>query len=101
VVLAVSALAVALNSWASFGLKLTRQLKPLVFSNVVFAAVSIGLALVWAPRGLVWIGWAWGAGNLASGLAALIPLLARRRRRSAQAAKPPQQSRPQTLGTRT
>jgi O-antigen/teichoic acid export membrane protein len=75
VVLAVGALAVALNTWASFALKLVRKLKHLILSNVVYAGVTIGLAALWAHHGLVWLGAAWAAGNLASGLYALAALL--------------------------
>ncbi|WP_037601356.1 lipopolysaccharide biosynthesis protein [Streptacidiphilus rugosus] len=77
-VLACGALAVALNTWASFALKLTRQMKHLILSNVVYVVVTLGLAVYWAPRGLVMIGWAWGIGNLASGLYAAFALLGRR-----------------------
>ncbi|MEV6207551.1 lipopolysaccharide biosynthesis protein [Kitasatospora sp. NPDC051914] len=79
-VLAVCALAVALNTWASFGLKAARSMTHLILSNVLFAAVTIGLTALWAPRGLVWIGLAWGMGNLLSGIYATAALLARRRR---------------------
>ncbi|WP_280717605.1 oligosaccharide flippase family protein [Kitasatospora sp. MAP5-34] len=75
VVLAVGALAVALNTWASFALKLAGQMTHLILSNVLVAVVAIGLAAVWAPRGLVWVGWAWGVGNLVSGVYAAIALL--------------------------
>lgn len=79
-VFAAGALAVALSSWSNFALKLTRQMRQLVVNNLVFATVSISLAFLWAERGLVWIGWAWAAGNLASGLVALTALLGHRRR---------------------
>ncbi|GAA1156922.1 O-antigen/teichoic acid export membrane protein [Kitasatospora gansuensis] len=72
--LAVAAGAVALNTWATFALKLTGQLRALVVCNLIYATVSIGLALYWAPRGLVWFGWAWAGGNLAAGVAALAAL---------------------------
>lgn len=75
VAFAVSSLAVALSAWANFALKITRQLRQLIVNNAVFALVTVSLALLWAPRGLVWIGWAWGLGNLASGLVAMIALL--------------------------
>ncbi|WP_441245661.1 lipopolysaccharide biosynthesis protein [Kitasatospora sp. McL0602] len=75
VVLALGALAVALNTWASFALKLAGRMTHLILSNVLFAVVSVGLAAAWAPRGLVWVGWAWGVGNLASGLYAAVALL--------------------------
>ncbi|MFI7500458.1 lipopolysaccharide biosynthesis protein [Streptomyces sp. NPDC049687] len=75
---AIGSLAVALSAWANFALKITRQLRQLIVNNAVFAVVTISLALLWAHRGLVWIGWAWGLGNLASGLVALTALLRRR-----------------------
>lgn len=79
-VFALGALAVALSSWSNFALKLTRQMRQLVVNNLVYAAVSISLAAAWAHRGLVWIGFAWGLGNLASGLVALVALLGHRHR---------------------
>lgn len=78
-VFAIGALAVGLNTWASFLLKLTRQMTSLIGSNVVYAIVTIGLALLWAPRGLVWLGWAWLLGNAASGIFAVVALLLHRR----------------------
>jgi O-antigen/teichoic acid export membrane protein len=87
-VFALAALAVALNTWTSFALKLTRQMGALVLSNTVYAVVAISLALLWAPRGLAWLGWSWAAGNLFSGLVALVALLARRRAGQRAAVQP-------------
>ncbi|MFD9101027.1 oligosaccharide flippase family protein [Streptomyces virginiae] len=74
-VLAVAALAVALNTWACFGLKLAQRMKQLITANAVLACTTIGLALWWAPQGLVRVGCAWGIGNLAAGLFATAALL--------------------------
>ncbi|MEV7596903.1 polysaccharide pyruvyl transferase family protein [Kitasatospora sp. NPDC089797] len=74
VVLAVGTGAVALNTVGSFALKLVRRMAPLVWSNVVYAVVTVGLAAAWAGRGLIWFGYAWGLGNLASGLIAVLAL---------------------------
>ncbi|KOU10274.1 lipopolysaccharide biosynthesis protein [Streptomyces sp. MMS21 TC-5] len=74
-VLAVAALAVALNTWACFGLKLAQRMKQLITANAVLACTTIGLALWWAPHGLVRVGCAWGIGNLAAGLFATAALL--------------------------
>ncbi|MFJ5922054.1 lipopolysaccharide biosynthesis protein [Kitasatospora sp. NPDC092948] len=71
---AIGALAVALNTWVAFALKLTGQLRNLVIGNLVYVAVTVGMALRTAPRGLVWLGWSWGAGNLAAGLVGLVGL---------------------------
>ncbi|MFG2818857.1 lipopolysaccharide biosynthesis protein [Kitasatospora sp. NPDC048365] len=78
VVLALGALAVALRTWANSALKVTQRMRHLVLSNVLGAVLTIGLAQLWAPRGLVWVGWAWGIGNLISGLYAAGALLGRR-----------------------
>ena len=71
VVLAVGALAVALNNWSSNALRIVGRIRPLVSSNIVYALASIGMAEVTAGRGLLWIAWAWVAGNLLSGLIAV------------------------------
>ncbi|MEU4653079.1 oligosaccharide flippase family protein [Streptomyces sp. NPDC023723] len=89
VAFALGSLAVALSSWANFALKVTRQLRQLIVNNAVFALVTLGLALWWADRGLVWIGWAWGAGNLASGLVAVTALLRGRRGQSPSPGRTP------------
>lgn len=88
-VLACGSVAVGLNAWASFALKIAKSMTHLIMSNVVYSVVTIGLAALWAPRGLVWLGWAWGAGNLASGLYAGAALLTVRSARRAAAAAPP------------
>lgn len=63
-VLALGALPVAVHTWGSFLLRLTGQMRSLILASFACAAVSLGLAEVWAHRGLVWLGWAWFAGNL-------------------------------------
>lgn len=72
VLLALGALAVALNNWASNALRVAGAIRPLVASNVVYAVASIGFAEMTATRGTLWIGWAWVGGNLLSGLVALV-----------------------------
>jgi O-antigen/teichoic acid export membrane protein len=79
VILAVGALAVALHTWADFVLKLLGLMKSLVISGVLCAVVTIGLAQLWGSRGLEWLGWAWLAGNLASGLFAVMAIVLRER----------------------
>ncbi|WP_157436377.1 lipopolysaccharide biosynthesis protein [Actinospica robiniae] len=71
-VMSVGAAAVALNIWGSSALRVHRRLRAMLVSNAVFLVVAVGLALVMASRGLVWVGWAWDAGNLAAGLVALV-----------------------------
>lgn len=70
VLLAAGAMAVAFNNWSSNALRVAGAVRPMVASNVVYAAVSIGMAQALGGRGLLWIGWAWVAGNLLSGFVA-------------------------------
>ncbi|MFI9802990.1 lipopolysaccharide biosynthesis protein [Streptomyces sp. NPDC052301] len=75
-VFTLGSLTVAFNTWVSFLLKLTRQLVAMVVSNAVLVAVVLVIVLVRLHHGLVWAAIAWGAGNLASGVAAGAALLA-------------------------
>ncbi|MFF4960670.1 lipopolysaccharide biosynthesis protein [Streptomyces sp. NPDC001222] len=75
-VFTLGSLAVAFNTWVSFLLKVTRQLVAMVVSNVVLVAVVLGVALTRLHDGLEWAGIAWSTGNLASGAAAGVALLA-------------------------
>jgi O-antigen/teichoic acid export membrane protein len=70
--MALGGIAVALNIWGSNALRVYRKLRAMLVSNLVFLVVSVGAAALLAPKGLVWVGWAWDAGNLASGAAALM-----------------------------
>lgn len=70
VLLAAGAMAVAFNNWSSNALRVAGAARPMVASNAVYAVVSIGMAQALAGRGLLWIGWAWVAGNLLSGAVA-------------------------------
>lgn len=74
IILACGSIAVGLYTWASYALKVARRLKHLMIGNVIYAVVIIGLAAIWAPRGLAWLGWAWTLGNLAAGLYCAIAL---------------------------
>ncbi|MCV7102988.1 lipopolysaccharide biosynthesis protein [Mycobacterium palustre] len=64
-VLALGALPVTVNTWGGFLLRLTGQMRSLILASFACAAISLGLAQVWAHRGLVWLGWAWFVGNMA------------------------------------
>jgi colanic acid/amylovoran biosynthesis protein len=74
--LALGAVPVALNAWASFLLKASGRVGLLIASNVVLVVVVVGLTWWWADRGLVWVAGAWCLGNLASGLMAVVPVIA-------------------------
>jgi O-antigen/teichoic acid export membrane protein len=68
VVLGLAIPAVALNSWTTALLRLSKQLGALIWSNVVFAVGICGLSALWVSRGLTWVAFAWLVGNLASGV---------------------------------
>jgi O-antigen/teichoic acid export membrane protein len=71
VVLCAGSIAVLLNTWASNALRVHRMLRPMIWSNVALLVVTVGMTLATASRGLVWVGWSWDVGNLASGLVAV------------------------------
>jgi glycosyltransferase involved in cell wall biosynthesis/O-antigen/teichoic acid export membrane protein len=85
-VLSLATLAVALNTWTSSLLRLTRQLVALVVANVVFVVAITGLSLVWVHRGLAWVSAAWLVGNLLAGAIGGGALLLRRGRGSGRGA---------------
>ncbi|MHA5050095.1 lipopolysaccharide biosynthesis protein [Streptomyces sp. SD15] len=87
-VLALAALPVALNTWACFALKLAQRMRHLIAANAIMAALSIGLGSAWADRGLVWLGYAWAAGNAAAGVFATVSLLTGRPRGGSSAQAP-------------
>ena len=73
-VLALGAFPVTVITWGSFLLRLTGQMRSLVLANLACAAITMGLAAVWAHRGLIWLGWAWFAGNMAGAVWVLAAL---------------------------
>ena len=72
VLLAVGAVAVALNSWASSLLRVTRQLRAAVLSNAAYVVVIVGLPFIWHRPGVTCYAVAWGVGNLVSGVWAFL-----------------------------
>ncbi|MFI7401654.1 oligosaccharide flippase family protein [Streptomyces sp. NPDC049541] len=74
-VLAIAALPVALNTWACFALKLAQRMRHLIGANAIMAALSIGLSIAFADRGLVWVGYAWAVGNAVAGVFATVSLV--------------------------
>jgi O-antigen/teichoic acid export membrane protein len=71
--------AVSLNAWTGSLLKLTKQLRAMVWSNAVFVVVICGLALAWVHHGLGWVAFAWLLGNLVSGAVGGVALAMRLR----------------------
>lgn len=78
-VLALAAPAVALYVMVNVLLRLHKQTRAIIIVDAIYLLVVCGLAIIWAPRGLTWIGAAWLLGNLTSGLVGLI-LLTRKQR---------------------
>jgi O-antigen/teichoic acid export membrane protein len=74
-ILGVGAIAVTLNTLTGYLLKILRLLKSMIASNVVLGIVTIGLASLWCPRGLEWLGWAWLCGQLAAGIYGVVVLV--------------------------
>jgi O-antigen/teichoic acid export membrane protein len=79
VVLVLGSLAVALNSWSGFLLKVTAQLRAMIAAEVTFATITVLGALVASTHGPTWVALAWGAGNLAAAIVAFAALGRRRR----------------------
>jgi O-antigen/teichoic acid export membrane protein len=75
VVLSLGSVAVAFNSWAANALRIVSRMRSLVVSDVVLTGTVFGIAVGFGSRGLLWMGYAWVAGNLLSGViaAARIP----------------------------
>jgi O-antigen/teichoic acid export membrane protein len=67
-VMALAAPAVALYAVATVLLRLKKQTYPIILTEVIYVGTVCGLGVVWASRGLAWIGLAWLAGNALSGL---------------------------------
>lgn len=102
-VFALGGIAVTLNSWTGSLLRITDRLWTLMWSNVVYAGSIVGLAILWADRGLTWIALAWLIGNLLSGGCAglaLLPWSPSRRRNAVPAGTDPQTADPQTMELR-
>ncbi|MBI1375923.1 MAG: oligosaccharide flippase family protein [Frankiales bacterium] len=83
IVLSVSALGVAFNSWSGVLLKITAQLGWLTAANAAFCVVALGLALMADEHELLWVACAWGLANVVGGLVGLLGVLAGRRARAA------------------
>ncbi|HEX3081916.1 MAG TPA: oligosaccharide flippase family protein, partial [Candidatus Saccharimonadia bacterium] len=64
VMLALAAPAVAANVLGGISLRIVQRAGALIWTNAVYALVVCGLAFLWAPRGLAWIGGAWLVGNV-------------------------------------
>jgi O-antigen/teichoic acid export membrane protein len=70
VVLVLAVPAVALCQWARSLLQITKQLRLLLVSQSVYAAVVLGLSIVVVHRGTTWVAGAYLLGNLVAGVIA-------------------------------
>jgi O-antigen/teichoic acid export membrane protein len=75
---AAAAPVVALFSLGSLVLRIERRVYGLIVVNVVYCLTITGLAYLWVDRGLVWIGYAWIAGNLMAGMVGVAVCLRKR-----------------------
>ena len=74
-ILGLGAFAVALNTLATYLLRILKLLRSMIASNVVVGVATIGLAQLWCPRGIEWLGWAWLSGQLAGGIYAVVAIV--------------------------
>lgn len=72
--LAAGAPACALTAWASALLKVSRQYKAMIISNVVYCAVIVGAAWTGSSHGLGAVSLSWMYGNFAAGGVAVFAL---------------------------
>lgn len=78
----------AANALGSTILRVVKQLGVLVWVNVIYAATVFGVALIWANRGLAWVGGAWLAGQVVTAVVMVVALGWLYRRRLATARVP-------------
>ncbi len=79
IALSLASLSVAMYAWAHSLLKITGQVVAVVVVNFAFAATVIGLSLLWASRGGVWVAAAWGLGHVVGAVLAVGFVVWRRR----------------------
>lgn len=71
-VLSLATLATAFNYWSAIRLRMSRHLRSMVLVQALSTVVMLGLAVVAAPHGTVWVAAAWGVGHLVGGLAGFV-----------------------------
>ena len=89
---------IAANNWFLTILRLSNQLKAIIWSNIVYAIAITGLAWLFAPRGLSGLALAWpigsSAGALVAGIAAVRVIRRQQPSRHRHGRSVPTQSRP-------
>jgi glycosyltransferase involved in cell wall biosynthesis/O-antigen/teichoic acid export membrane protein len=82
-ILCLATVAVAVNTWTSFLLKIAWRMGWLVASNVVYVGLAAALPIALRSDGLRGVGWAWLAANAGSAAVAIVGLVNHSRPRSA------------------
>jgi O-antigen/teichoic acid export membrane protein len=89
-------LPIAVYHWCLTVLRLSNQLRPIVWSNAVYAGAVIGLALVLAPRGLGAVAMAWPLGTTVGAVVAGIAAVRSLRQAGSASREPRRAPRPTT-----
>jgi O-antigen/teichoic acid export membrane protein len=71
-VLAFATVGAAFNYWGAIRLRLAGRLPVMIAVQLLSTVVMLGLAVVLAPHGTVWVGVAWGVGHLVGGVAGYV-----------------------------
>ena len=71
---------VAVYTVANVLLRINKQSRDIIIMDIVYLVSIAGLAQLWAPQGLAWVGYAWIIGNALAGLTGLWFLLRYKRR---------------------
>jgi O-antigen/teichoic acid export membrane protein len=74
-IFALASIAVALYIFNNLILRIQKRIYALIAVNALYFVSISGLAYLWVDNGLVWIGYAWLAGNLLTGIFSLLLLL--------------------------
>jgi O-antigen/teichoic acid export membrane protein len=75
VVLALSVPFVGVYALGDVILRVKNKTYANILVNAVYVTSVCGLAVLWAERGLVWVAYAWMAGNLIAGIAAFLAIV--------------------------
>ena len=71
-ILSFATVGAAFNYWGAIRLRLASHLPAMISVQVLSTAVMLGLAVVLAPHGTVWVAAAWGTGHFVGGVAGYV-----------------------------
>jgi O-antigen/teichoic acid export membrane protein len=71
-ILSFATVGAAFNYWGAIRLRLASHLPAMISVQVLSTAVMLGLAVVLAPHGTVWVAAAWGIGHFVGGVAGYV-----------------------------